>query len=267
MGPEAQKKKSVDKGSKAMVMIASADAGLRQRWTAGLQNHFTIQQVWDGGVERSMADSKPDVLLLDRDLPGMGGVEGLSILHHLCPSTRIIFFTSRHDEREAINVLKAGARGYCIREIESCHLRKAVRVIQKGEMWVGRRIICRLLVELTSCTEKGQEDCPAQADVYLKYLTPRERQISQLVSEGSCNKEIATRLNISERTVKAHLTSIFSKLQIPDRLRLGIFLSNHNHLNHTPPPGSIQSEKRISVADAEGNALRYDRPRATSSAV
>ena len=221
-----------------MVMLASADAELRQRWMAGLQNHFTIQQVWDGGVERSMSGSKPDVLLLDRDLPGMGGVEGLSILHHLCPSTRILFFTSRHDESEAVNALKAGARGYCIKEIESSHLRKAVKVIQKGEVWVGRRIICQLLAELTSCTEKGQDDYPAQAEVYLRYLTPRERQISQLVSEGSCNKEIASRLNISERTVKAHLTSIFSKLQIPDRLRLGILLSNHNNPNHAPLPAS-----------------------------
>ena len=238
MRPEPQGKKRVDQGSKAMVVVASADAGLRERWVAGLQNHFAIQQVWDREVERSLTDCKPDVLLLDRDLPGIGGVEGLSVLHHMCPSTRIIFFTSRYDEREAINALKAGVRGYCIKEIGSCHLRKAVRVIQKGEMWVGRRIICQLLAELTSCTEKGQDDYPAQAEVYLRYLTPRERQISQLVSEGSCNKEIASQLKISERTVKAHLTSIFSKLQIPDRLRLGILLSNHNNPNHAPLPAS-----------------------------
>jgi len=229
MGPEAQKKKSVDKGSKAMVMIASADAGLRQRWTAGLQNHFTIQQVWDGGVERSMADSKPDVLLLDRDLPGMGGVEGLSILHHLCPSTRIIFFTSRHDEREAINVLKAGARGYCIKEIEPSHLRKAVKVIQNGEIWVGRKLIPRLLAELTSLTKSHQKDCPDLPEVYLNYLTPREQQITLLIGKGACNKDIAKQLDISERTVKAHLTAIFQKLQIPDRLRLGLFVNGHNH--------------------------------------
>jgi len=178
MRPKASGKKRIDKGSKAMVMIASADAGLRERWMAGLQNNFTIQEVWDGGVNRSMTDSKPDVLLLDRDLPGMGGVEGLSVLHHLCPSTRIIFFTSRHDEREAINALKAGARGYCKKEIESSHLRKAVKVIRDGEVWAGRRIISRLLAELTSHPGKGQEEAPARADVYLKYLTPRERQIS-----------------------------------------------------------------------------------------
>ena len=236
MRPETPAKKRVDKGSKAMVMIASADAGLRQRWMAGLQNNFTIQEVWDGEVERSLTHSKPDVLLLDRDLPGIGGVEGLSVLHHLCPSTRILFFTSHHDEREAINVLKAGARGYCTKEIEPSHLRKAVKVIQKGEVWVGRRIICQLLAELTSCTEKGQEDGPAQAEVYLKYLTPRERQISLLVSEGSCNKEIASQLNISERTVKAHLTVVFHKLQISDRLRLGLFVAGQNQGNHTPPP-------------------------------
>ena len=219
-----------------MVMIASADAQLRQRWMAGLQNHFTIHEVWDGELERSMTNSKPDVLLLDHDLPEIGGVEGLSFLHRMCPSTRIIFFTSHQDEREAIDVLKAGARGYCIKEIEPSHLRKAVEVIQKGEVWAGRRIICQLLVELTSLSEKGREDRPAQADVYLKYLTPRERQISLLVSEGSCNKEIANQLNISERTVKAHLTVVFQKLQITDRLRLGLFVAGQNQGNHTLPP-------------------------------
>jgi two-component system nitrate/nitrite response regulator NarL len=234
--PKTPGKKKANNGSKAMVMIASSDAGLRERWVAGLQNHFTVQQVWDGEMERSMADSKPDVLLLDRDLPGMDGVERLSALHRLCPSTRIVFFTGRQDEREAIDVLKAGARGYCIKEIESSHLRKAVKVIRDGEVWAGRRVICQLLAELTSCTEKEREDGPAQAEVYLRYLTPRERQISLLVSEGSCNKEIANRLNISERTVKAHLTVVFHKLQISDRLRLGLFVAGQNHGNHTPPP-------------------------------
>ena len=234
--PKTPEKKRVDQGDKALVMIASADAELRQRWIAGLQNHFTIQQVWNEEVGRSLADSKPDLLLLDRDLPGIGGVEGLSVLHQMCPSTKIIFFTSRHDEREAVNVLKAGARGYCVKEIESSHLRKAVKVIQNGEVWVGRRIICQLLAELPSCTEKGQEDGPAQADVYLRYLTPRERQISLLVSEGSCNKEIASQLNISERTVKAHLTVVFHKLQISDRLRLGLFVAGQNQGNHTLAP-------------------------------
>jgi two-component system nitrate/nitrite response regulator NarL len=234
--PKTAGKKRGEKESKALIMIASADAELQDQWLAALHNNFTIQQVWDGGVGRSMTDSRPDVLLLDRDLPGMRGVERVSALHRLCPSTRIIFFTSCHEEREAIDVLKAGARGYCIKEIESSRLRKAVKVIREGEVWAGRRIICRLLAELTSCTGKGQEDGPAQAEVYLKYLTPRERQISLLVSEGSCNKEIASRLNISERTVKAHLTVVFHKLQISDRLRLALFVAGQNQGNHTPPP-------------------------------
>jgi two-component system nitrate/nitrite response regulator NarL len=237
--PEKSGKKRVDNGSKALVMIASADAGLRQRWMVRLQDNFTIQQVWDERVERFMTDSKPNVLLLDGDLQGIGGVEGLSVLHRRCPSTRIIFFTGNHDEREAIRVLKAGARGYCIKEIEPSRLSKAVRVIQKGEVWAGRRIICQLLAELTFCTEKEQEEGRARAGVYLKHLTPRERQISQLVSEGLCNKEIANRLNICERTVKAHLTSIFSKLQVPDRLHLGILLSNHDRINDSLPQRNL----------------------------
>lgn len=231
------KKKGAENGKTGMVLIASAEPELRKRWALGIQNAWAIHEVCDReDLRQCMAHFRPAVLLLDLNLPHMGQVRGVPAVQRLCPSTRIILFSGANDARQAILALKAGARGYCTKEIDPAQLRKAVRVIQKGEVWVGRRIIGQLLVELTSCTEKGQKDGPAQADVYLKNLTRRERQISLLVSEGSCNKEIASRLDISQRTVKAHLTSIFMKLQIPDRLRLGIFLSNRKHLNHTSFP-------------------------------
>ena len=172
-----------------------------------------------------MTRSKPAVLLLDFQLPQLGEFRGLSVIRRLCPSTRTIFFTSVHDEKEVIRALRNGAAGCCNKEIEPSQLRKAVEVVQNGEVWVGRKTICQLLGELCSFTETGREECLPLAEVCLQYLSARERQIALSVGRGASNKEIANELNISERTVKAHLTSIFHKLKISGRLHLGLFVA------------------------------------------
>jgi DNA-binding NarL/FixJ family response regulator len=228
------RKKTSDKGQKGLVLIASSDSALRQRCVLGLQDAFPVHQISSRvELEHTMTQSKPAVLLLDLDLPQIDEVKGVSAIQRLCPSTNIILLTEAPDEKEAIIAVKCGAKGYCKKKIEPSHLRKAVSVVQKGEVWVGRKIICQLLGELCSLTETGGKDSPPLTEVYLQYLTPRERQIALLVGSGSSNKEIASSLNICERTVKAHLTSIFQKLQISDRLRLGLFIAGQNHVNHS----------------------------------
>jgi DNA-binding NarL/FixJ family response regulator len=142
-----------------------------------------------------------------------------------------------YNGKEAVSAFKAGVKGYCHKDINPFFLKKAVELIQKGEVWVGRKTISHLLSELTSHTVNRQKDPPNLSKVCLDYLTRREHQVALLVGDGAHNKEIARRLNISERTVKAHLTAIFQKLQIPDRLRLGLFVANHNlgSVNSRPP--------------------------------
>ena len=218
-----------------MVLIASADAGVRRQWALGLQDAFAIHEVSERPeLERRMTDSRPAVLLLDLGLPQLGRVKGVPAIQRLSPSTKIILLTSSQDEGEVISALKAGAKGYWNKEIEPSLLRKAVNVVQKGEIWIGRKTISRLLAELTSLTESHQEDSPGLSKVYLKYLTPREHQVARLVGQGACNKEISSQLDISERTVKAHLTAVYQKLQTPDRLHLALFVNGHNHqINHS----------------------------------
>lgn len=232
--PGTYRKEGTSKGCRATVLIASAVAGVRSRWVQASQDFFAILEASERAeLEQGMAGSKPSVLLLDLDLPRLDGIGSVPAIQRLSPSTTIIVLSSAPDEKEAISALKAGAMGYCNKDIEPSLLRKAVNVVQKGEVWVGRKTISRLLAELTSLAESQQKDCPALAEVYLNYLTPREQQIALLVGDGAHNKEIASRLNISERTVKAHLTAIFQKLQIPDRLRLGLFVAGHNYeVNH-----------------------------------
>jgi DNA-binding NarL/FixJ family response regulator len=177
-----------------------------------------------------MATLTPAMLLLDLTLLQLG-IESVPVIQRLSPTTRIVLFSSNPDEREAVSALKAGARGYHGRNIDPYLLKKAVQMVQQGEIWVGRNVIPHLLSELTSLTERRKRDAPAKPDGRLARLTPREREITHLIGDGASNKEISSQLNITEKTVKAHLTAIFRKLGFSDRLRLALFVSEHSRLS------------------------------------
>ena len=172
-------------------------------------------------------------MLLDLHLPELGGVGGVAAIQRLRPASGIVLLTNRPDEREGIAALKAGARGYCDRDIDPALLIKALDVVQMGEIWVGRKLIPHLIEELTTLTERQQQGPPADFDTRLDRITSREREIAQLLSAGASNKDIAKKLSVTERTVKAHLTAIFRKLGISGRLQLALFI-----LEHSRPPGA-----------------------------
>ena len=220
-----------------LVLIASGVAGLRKRWRQAVQGPFAVHEVTErGSLERSLTNRRPVAVLLDLQLPELDGVGGVAALQRLRPPTKIVLLTSHPDEREGIAALKAGARGYCDREITPVLLGKALDVVQKGEIWVGRKLIPHLLEELTALTEQ-QKDTPAELDSRLDRITPREREIVHLLSAGASNKEIAKKLNVTERTVKAHLTAVFRKLGISGRLQLALFVLEHSRL--AGPPAGI----------------------------
>jgi DNA-binding NarL/FixJ family response regulator len=177
-----------------------------------------------------MANLKPAILLLDLALPGLGGVEGVPAVQRVSPLTSIILMTSTPNDREGLAALKVGARGYCSHGMDPALLRKAVMVVVKGEIWVARNVFAPLLEELTSLTERRHKEFPPNLDTRLDRLTPREREIAQLIGGGASNKEIAGRLNITEATVKAHLTAIFRKLGLSDRLGLALFVTEYNRV-------------------------------------
>ncbi len=216
----------------SVVLIASPIAGVRGQWTKELQDKFPLYEVAErSSLERSMANLKPAILLLDLALPGLGGVEGTPVIQRLSPMTSIVLLTSTPNDREGLAALKAGARGYCSLDTDPTLLRKAVTVVLKGEIWVARNVFAPLLEELTSLTERRHKEFPPNLDTRLDRLTPREREIAQLIGGGASNKEIAGRLNITEATVKAHLTAIFRKLGLSDRLGLALFVTEYNRVN------------------------------------
>lgn len=221
--------------SNPLVMIASAMADLRKRCRQALSNGYSIHESADrGDLERGIVGHRPAAVLLDITLPGLGGASGIASIQKLRAAVRIIVLTEAPDEREGIAILKAGARGYCQRDIDIVLLEKATHVVLKGEIWVGRKLIPHLLEELTVLTEQRRRDAPGRSDERLKRVTPRERQIVDLLSVGASNKEIAKRLNVTERTVKAHLTAIFRKLGLSGRLQLALFALEHGRSAREP---------------------------------
>jgi len=145
----------------------------------------------------------------------------------------MLVLSASPSSEEELAILKAGARGYCSQTISSELLRKAVERVQQGEIWVTRRLIPSLIEEISSLNHQRAKNHSAAANIYLALLTPREREIATLIGQGANNKIIARKLDITERTVKAHLSEIFRKLSIPDRLQLALLLHGHRPPTHS----------------------------------
>ena len=210
-----------------LVLLASPSAEVRSRWSEALQGAAVIQEVAERSeLEHSMATRQPALVLLDLSLPPLDGVGVVPALQRLSARTKIVLLTSAPNDREGISALRAGARGYCEMETPPFLLKKAVEMVRKGEIWVSRRLIHHLLEELKATTERRLNES-TKSDRRLDRLTPRQREIARLVGRGASNKEIATRLDITDKTVKAHLSAIFRKLGRGDRLRLALYVAEH----------------------------------------
>ena len=208
-----------------MILVAAATRDLRRRWRAALTG-VPAREVDDArALAQAVGRLRPEVVLLDLSLPGLGGVEGVPAIQRASPQSRLLLLTRKPNIREAVAGLRAGARGYSSRALDSTLLRKAVAVVQKGEVWVGRALVARLVDELGGRGTSPNGDLVGTASVRLSALTPREHEIALLVAGGGANKEIASQLGVVERTVKAHLTAIFRKLGVSDRLRLALLMN------------------------------------------
>lgn len=213
----------------ATLVMASPLAASRRRWIARLQGALAVCEVTERrALEQVMTLLKPDVLVVDLALTGLRRVRGLAHIQRLSPSTKIVALTDTPAEGEGVCALKAGARGYCPRTIDPEHLHKAVAAVRNGEIWAPRKLVPGLVAELRSLIDTHQQDhLQPMLDSRLDRLTARQRVVADLIGKGVCNKDIASQLNISERTVKAHLTEAFRNVGVSDRLQLALLLQGY----------------------------------------
>jgi DNA-binding NarL/FixJ family response regulator len=214
------------RGTTTLLVIAGIPNDKRSRWIERLGKDLAVTEVTERkSLDHVVATLRPAVLVVDLALPGLRGVRGLARVQRLSPSTKIVALTAAPDEREGLLALTAGARGYCERTIDPESLGKAVATVQKGEIWAPRRLVPTLVSELvTLIGSRKRTRRWSSAEHRLRSLTRQQRSVADLISRGASNKEVATRLRITERTVKAHLTEAFRRAGVSDRLQLALLL-------------------------------------------
>lgn len=137
------------------------------------------------------------------------------------PACHGVVMSSALDDKEALQALQAGAKGYVHLHATSSLLREVSLVVEHGGLWPGAGLVARFLAATTNLLQRSET--PERGDISM--LSAREEQVAKAVASGLANKEVAARLDISERTVKAHLGAAFEKLGVRDRLQLVLYLS------------------------------------------
>jgi DNA-binding NarL/FixJ family response regulator len=223
-----------------MIILASPNNGLRKRWQQALSGSCPIHEV-DNQItlREAITEYTPVVVLIDSNLIRHRGIRQLSTLCQLNLNTRAIFLTDKITDKEAIAVLKAGARGYCGKTISPSLLKKAVDAVKKGEIWTNRRLVSMLLESLVPSGGPShavivKKDRAIEA-ASLGSLSPRELDVACMIGTGEQNKIISSQLSISEKTVKAHLTNIFKKLGVSSRTQLMLYLHQHDSIAEARP--------------------------------
>ena len=169
--------------------------------------------------------SQPNLILLDIDLNGENSLQCMPELLRAAPAARVLVLTGLNDARLHAEALKAGAMGLVLKEKAAEVLLKAIEKVHHGEVWFDRTTMGSVLAQMSRSGGRAAED-PEGAKI--SSLTDREREVVTLIGEGLKNKHIAERLFISETTVRHHLTSVFDKLGVTDRLELVIYAYRHN---------------------------------------
>jgi two-component system, NarL family, nitrate/nitrite response regulator NarL len=205
--------------SSGSVVIVGPDPEVRRRLLECLASENSVKPISEvdaqPGLYHHVAALRPSVIMFD--VGGKPDTDALGMVSALSAMARIIILADVDDDALAIQALKAGASGFCTRDTATPLLRKAVQLVEAGEIWVGRRVMLRLIEELAAMRVYEAAEL-ADGD----RLTSRERELAIMVAAGASNKEIAHRLAISIKTVKAHLTNIFKKLGLSTRLQLAL---------------------------------------------
>jgi DNA-binding NarL/FixJ family response regulator len=206
-----------------MILIASASTERLASWQEALQGLAAVLAVHrSDALLEALTRAKPRILFLDIALPGFDTPRGINPLRRASPSTRIVAMTESVSDECELSLFKSGVRGCCRVDIELGVLKRVALAVEQGELWIRRAITPRLLDELGVKVRNESELNPRASVGRLAELTQREREIAMLIGDGGSNKQIARRLAIAERTVKAHLTEIFRKVGVSDRLGLAL---------------------------------------------
>jgi len=157
---------------------------------------------------------QPDVVLMDIDMPEMNGVDATRTILRQSPSTGIVMVTMLEDDASVFSAMRAGARGYVLKGAQPAELLQTIKAVANGQALFGAAIATRIM---RFFNEQSALFKATRTEYAFPDLTPRERDVLELIAQGDKNAEIAEKLVISDKTVRNYITNIFSKLQVADR--------------------------------------------------
>lgn len=158
---------------------------------------------------------KPDIILMDLSMPDMDGIEATKIIKDEQPDIKILILTSFSDQDHVLPALEAGASGYQLKDIQPDELVNCIKKIMNGENQLHPKATSHLLSNLAKKDKQGRSQ--------LDELTKRELEVLKEIAKGKSNKEIASALFITEKTVKTHVSNLLSKLELADRTQAALF--------------------------------------------
>ncbi|HET9911207.1 MAG TPA: response regulator transcription factor [Anaerolineales bacterium] len=178
-----------------------------------------------------VAEFKPDVILMDVNMPKLGGVEATRQLRKIHPQASVLMLTISEDEHDLYAAIRAGARGYLLKSASAAELIDGIRRVYAKEAILTPGMAAKLLNEFASIspapTSLDSDD--DRDDVNAGVLTEREREVLQWVARGMTNKEIGAQLSLSPHTIKAHIRTILEKLHVRSRAEAAAWATRHEN--------------------------------------
>ncbi|WP_324715929.1 response regulator transcription factor [Carboxydochorda subterranea] len=209
------------------VLVADDHALFREGLRRILASYPDIEVVATAANGREAVEMagrlRPDVVLMDVRMPEMGGVQATASIRTALPDSQVIVLTVSDQDEDLFGAIRAGARGYLLKNVGEEELVEAIRRVSQGEAMLSPSLAVRLLDEMAGRRESGPEDAQG--------LTQRESEILALASQGLTNREIADRLHLSIHTVKTHVRHILDKLHVRNRAQAAALASGG-----APPP-------------------------------
>jgi len=212
--------------NKIKVMIADDHAMVRQglKTILELEEDINVVAQAANGEEAVLIArvQKPDVILMDINMPVLNGLQAIKILKEEDKQYKIIVLTLHQDREYLFKTLQLGCEGYVLKDAESSVLIEAIRSVYQEQTYIQPNMTCELVKEFNRVTLIEKDNS------ITNNLTNREIEVLKQIAEGMINKEIAKNLFISEKTVKNHISNIFKKLDVNDRTQAAIYAFKHN---------------------------------------
>jgi two-component system, NarL family, nitrate/nitrite response regulator NarL len=209
------------------VLVVDDHPLFRRGLIALLADDARIEIVAEAGdaneAHRRAAATQPDVVLLDKHMPGVSGVDALPGFKAAAPAARVLMLTVSEDEFDLAAALRGGARGYLLKTMDSDMLVSAILRTMAGDSVVSPEMTSKLVTAFQATQRAASPPPPSTASDPIHSLSAREREILDHVARGASNKEVARALGIAETTVKIHVQHILRKLNLSSRVQAAVY--------------------------------------------